>query len=84
MKGYVVDPQTNIVKECYAVVYAPKRRRTRFPENVVEVCDTETVALQKADHSNMQYAAKLVGPCRSSEGFMVFFLKEWLNLEPEE
>ena len=84
MKGYFIDPQADIVKECYAVVYVPKKKRTRFPANTVEVFDSESIALNKSDPPNKLFAAKLLGPCRSSEGFTVFYLKQWLTAEDKE
>lgn len=79
MRGYIVDEQTNIVNECFAVIYAPRRQRTRFPENVVEVVNSPDAALNKADEEQKYYAARVIGPCRSSEGFNIFYLVEWLN-----
>ena len=79
MKGYFVDEQTDLVQESYAVVYAPKRRRTRFPENVVEVCADKALALAAANPEENRFVARVVGPCRSSEGFNVFYLKEWIS-----
>ena len=79
MKGYFIDEQADIVSECFAVVYAPRKQRSRFPENVVEVYPTEAEALQHASETDKKYAAKLIGPCRSSEGFNIFYLVNWLN-----
>ena len=78
MKGYFIDQQTDLVQECYAVVYAPRKQRTRFPENVVTVVETAVVAMDRADNAQKQYAAKVIGPARSSEGFNMFYLVEWL------
>ena len=78
MKGYFIDQQTDLVHECYAVIYAPRKQRTRFPENVVTVMETADAALDSADNEQKQYAAKVIGPARSSEGFNMFYLVEWL------
>jgi len=38
-------------------------------------------ALACADPANKRYAAKMIGPARSSEGIRVFYLLEWLTAE---
>ena len=82
MKGIYVDPESNVVGERYAVVYAPKRSRGRFPEDCVEVVDSPSAAVAGAEPTANRYAAKVVGPARSSEGFKLYYLVEWLS-EPE-
>ena len=79
MQGYTVDPETEVVNEHFAVVYAPKRRRDRFPENCVEVKEDEPAARAAADPDNNRFPAKVVGPARSSEGQSVFYLVRWLD-----
>ncbi|MDH5232563.1 MAG: hypothetical protein OEZ58_15480 [Gammaproteobacteria bacterium] len=81
MKGYYLDPDSEVVDECFAVVYAPKRRRDRFPENCVKIMDNEFTAIENSDPDNFYFAAKMLGPARSSEGFRMFYLIEWLNQE---
>ena len=80
MKGYYLDPESEIVGEQYAIVYAPRRQRDRFPENCVEIVETAQLALEGADPDNKFYAAKVIGPARSSEGFRLFYLVNWLDL----
>lgn len=72
------DDQSNLVQEHYAVIYAPGKSRNRFPENCVTVYESAEAALQAADTENNLFAAKVVGPSRSSEGFMLFYLLRWL------
>ena len=79
MKGYVLDPETSVVKEHFAVIYAPKRHRDRFPENCVEITKSEAEALRLADTSNKRYPAKVIGPARSSEGLRLYYLVNWLE-----
>lgn len=73
-----IDPQTDIVEECYALIYAPGRR-DRFPENCVQVVDSEQAALEGADAASKLFPALVMGPCRSSEGFMLYYLIRWLD-----
>ncbi|HEX9627979.1 MAG TPA: hypothetical protein VGA00_13655 [Acidiferrobacterales bacterium] len=79
MKGIYLDPDSDLVQECYAVVYAPRRGRGRFPEDCVTVMESAAAALDAADPDNQRYAAKVVGPARSSEGFRLFYLIAWLD-----
>lgn len=79
MKGYFLDEQSDIVKHNFAVIYAPRRKRTRFPENVVNLVKTEAESRSIADKTNEQYAATVIGPARSSEGFNIFYLVNWLD-----
>lgn len=79
MKGIYVDPETKVVGEHYAVVYAPKRSRGRFPEDCVQVVDSASAALDGADPATKRYAAKVVGPARSSEGLKLYYLIAWLD-----
>ena len=44
MKSSLIDPDTDLAHECYALVYAPSPNRKRFPENCVEVKATEEEA----------------------------------------
>lgn len=74
-----LDPHTNVVSEFYAVVYAPKSSRGRFPENCVKIMETRSLALENALPDQNQYAAKVVGPSRSSEGFRLYYLVHWLD-----
>jgi hypothetical protein len=73
------DDQSNLVKEYNAVIYAPGKGRDRFPENCVTLHQSAESALQVADAEKNLFAAKVVGPSRSSEGFMLFYLVGWLN-----
>lgn len=84
MKGYVLDPETSVVKEHFAVIYAPRRHRDRFPENCVEIAESEAEARRLADISNKRYAAKVIGPARSSEGLRLFYLVDWLDDQKQE
>lgn len=73
------DAQTNLVKEHYAVIYTPRKHRTRFPDNCVTVYHSAEAAINAADEDKDLFAAKVIGPSRSSEGFMLYYLVHWLT-----
>jgi len=66
------------LEEHYAVIYAPRRHRDRFPENCVELHPTASDALAHSDPTQQRHAALVRGPFRSSEGFRLFYLLRWL------
>ncbi|MCU7930260.1 MAG: hypothetical protein KZQ90_05630 [Candidatus Thiodiazotropha sp. (ex Codakia rugifera)] len=72
------DPDSSIVETCYAVIYTPSRRRKRFPENCVTVVTSEEEALAEALQKPDCHAARVLGPSRSSEGFRLYYLIDWL------
>ncbi len=79
MRGYVpLDPQSKVSQEHYAVVYVPRRSRRRFPKGCVEVKDSKVAAIAQSDPDNMRYAARVIGPSKSSEGQYIYYLVEWL------
>jgi len=59
-------------------VYAPRRGRNRFPENCVEIMPDEHEALQASRPDKKYYAARVMGPSRSSEGLRLYYLVDWL------
>lgn len=81
MKGISIDPDAKLVDERYALIYAPRAHagRGRFPEDCVTVVDSETAARQGADPTRHLWAAKVVGPARSSEGVRLYYLVGWLD-----
>ncbi|MDH5258825.1 MAG: hypothetical protein OEX07_12490 [Gammaproteobacteria bacterium] len=81
MKGITPDPQTNNVKEHDAVVYAPRRQRSRFAENCVSLMKSEQMALMRSDKEKDLRAARVLGPCRSSEAINLYYLVRWLGNE---
>ncbi|MCU7877171.1 MAG: hypothetical protein KZQ84_10275 [Candidatus Thiodiazotropha sp. (ex Lucinoma borealis)] len=72
------DPDSSIVETCFAVIYTPSRRRKRFPENCVTVVASEEEAVADALQKQDCYAAQVMGPSRSSEGFRLYYLINWL------
>ena len=78
MKGISVDSESTVVQIRYAVVYAPKRTRGRFAESCVFIVESEVDALEEADDEKKLFAAKVIGPSKSSEGQRIYFLDDWL------
>ena len=80
MRGFVPpDPYTKVSEEQYAVVYVPKRSRNRFPKGCVEVVASKEDALALEDQDKKLYAARVLGPSKSSEGQYIYYLVEWLD-----
>jgi len=76
---FYLDSETDLVHEHAAVVYAPRRRRGRFPENCVALFSSEQAAIAAADPGRQRYPARVVGPFRSSEGSRLYYLVRWLD-----
>ena len=73
------DAENSIVKRCFATIYTPSRRRKRFPENCVKVVDSAEAAITAAAREKDTHPARVMGPSRSSEGFRLYYLIEWLD-----
>lgn len=89
MRGLVPpDPAGGVSDIQYAVVYEPKRNKTskreskrfnkRFSANCVEIKPTIEDAKAHASDEQNQFAAKVLGPSKSSEGQFIYYLVEWL------
>jgi len=80
MRGIVpLDPVTKVSEIHFAVVYIPKRNRKRFAANCVRCYSSAKEAMQSADPKNKYYAARILGPSKSSEGQIIYYLIEWLS-----
>lgn len=80
MKGFVPpDPETTVSTYQYAVVYVPKRSRNRFSVNCVQIKQSPEQALVEAEPDKKYYAARVMGPSKSSEGQYLYYLAEWLQ-----
>ena len=79
MKGITVDGQSSVVQIKFAVVYAPKRSRGRFSENCVFICESELDAIEEANIEKHLFAAKVIGPSKSSEGQRIYYLDTWID-----
>jgi 4-aminobutyrate aminotransferase-like enzyme len=73
------DPDTTVVEEHFAVVYAPRKSRDRFSEGAVELKDSAEQACADADNGSNCFAAIVAGPSRSSEGLRLYYLVDWLD-----
>ncbi|MGD8514923.1 MAG: hypothetical protein PVF52_04855 [Granulosicoccaceae bacterium] len=79
MSRITIDPQADVVEERFAVVYAPRRKRDRFPADCVQVMADQATAEAAAAPQDNRYAARVLGPSRSSEGYRLYYLVEWLG-----
>lgn len=80
MKGMVPpDPETSVSDIRYAVVHIPRRNRSRFSAHCVELKETEAQALAAENPEQKRFAAQVVGPSKSSEGAVVYYLARWLR-----
>ncbi|MFA5531908.1 MAG: hypothetical protein WDA11_14750 [Thiohalomonadaceae bacterium] len=80
--GFSLDAETGTGREQNAVIYTPGRARNRFQANCVRLVATEEQALREADPARHFHAARVVGPSKSSEGFLMFYLVRWLDVAP--
>jgi hypothetical protein len=82
MRGLVPpDPETNVSTPNFAVVYMPGRTRKRFPAGCVQVCESRDQAVAQADPAANRFAARVLGPSKSSEGQYLYYLLEWLEAQ---
>lgn len=86
MKGYVPpDPVTKVSTIQPAVVFAPdrgsksKRKNKRFSANCVAIKPNEEDALASANPNASYYAAKVLGPSKSTEGHFIYYLDRWIE-----
>ena len=80
MRGYVPpDPETSVSQERCAVIYTPRKSRTRFPAGCVEIMEDAQTAITTAGAREKFYAARVLGPSKSSEGQFIYYLVEWLS-----
>lgn len=80
MRGFVPpDPLTEVSSEQFAVIFVPKRSRKRFPSGCVEIVASAEIAIEQSDENNKRFPAKVLGPSKSSEGQLIYYLVEWLE-----
>lgn len=79
MHEFPIDPDSTLVERQYALVYTPNRRRSRFPENCVQIVESLEQAMAGADSAGKLYPALVFGPSRSSEGLRLYYLVEWIT-----
>jgi len=81
MRGMVPpDPESDVSRIRWAIVYLPRRSRKRFPAGCVRIVDDPASARAGADPGRNYYAARVLGPSKSSEGQLLFYLVEWLDI----
>ena len=79
MEPTLPDQNSELPRECYAVIDTPSLKRKRFPENNVTVMSSKEAALAGANPASNIVPAVVFGPSRSSEGFRLFYLVQWLE-----
>lgn len=79
MQNIFFDSESSLVGEKFATVYAPRRKRNRFPEKCVQVQKSKQAAIDASDPGEKRYPAKVLGPSRSSEGLRIYYLVQWLD-----
>jgi hypothetical protein len=81
MRGYVpVDPETEVSQERFAVIYTPRPSRKRFPAGCVSIVEDAESAKAMAKQQEKSYAARVIGPSKSSEGQYIYYLVNWLEI----
>ena len=78
IRGLMMDRDSGVVKERFAVVYAPKKKK-RLSANCVEVMESEQAVLEASSPQRYRYAAVVAGPSTSSESQQLYYLVRWLN-----
>ncbi|MGV6858623.1 MAG: hypothetical protein ACWA5X_06565 [bacterium] len=81
MRGMVPPdplPGVGVSEEQYAVVSVPRRSRNRFAASCVDIKATPEEAIMAADPEKKLFPARVLGPSKSSEGVIVFYLVDWL------
>ena len=79
MKGIYLDPDSDVITEQFAVVKAGRRIRGRVPETVVEIVESQEMAMEKSQADTQLLAAKVIGPSHSSEGLRLYYIVEWFD-----
>ena len=72
------DPETGVSQVRFAVIFTPRQNRKRYPAGCVEIFESLEVALAAAEPEEKRYAARVVGPSKSSVGQFIYYLVEWL------
>ncbi|MCB1856983.1 MAG: hypothetical protein KDI63_01845 [Gammaproteobacteria bacterium] len=73
------DRDHSLLDRQFAVVYTPRRQRQRFPENCVQIVGSREEAQAAGDPDKSLFPAMVYGPSRSSEGFRLYYLVEWIG-----
>lgn len=81
VNGYGLDPhpRANFAKEEFAIVRIPRLKRDRVPAGSVEIVDDLEIAMGRSEPGKQFYAAKVIGPARSSEGVLLYYIIQIFN-----
>lgn len=83
MRKFVpLDSESQVSQEHWAVIYVPRRSRNRFPANCVQTYTSQDQAFQASAPEMNKFAAKVIGPSKSSEGQLIYYLLHWLGQAP--
>ena len=78
IRGLMMDKAGGVVKDRYAVVYAPRKKK-RLSANCVQLVESEQAAREAADPEHHRHAAVVAGPSTSSESQQLYYLVRWLD-----
>jgi hypothetical protein len=78
ISGLMMDRSGEVVKQRFAVVYAPKKKK-RLSANCVEIMASEEQAMVSARPDKHFHAAQVAGPSTSSESQQLYYLVRWLT-----
>ena len=79
MPQVIVDPESKSLGERFALIKAPRRNRSRYPEGCVTLVEDEQAALTSAEPGRNLHPALVYGPSKSSEGQRIYYLVRWLD-----
>ena len=79
MAEIIVDLESDLAGEHFAVVTTSRRQRKRFPEGCVRIVESAREAQHSAIADRKEYPARVYGPSRSSEGLRLYYLIKWLD-----
>ncbi len=82
MPNVIVDSESWSLRERFALIKAPRRSRSRYPEGCVSPVADKESAIAGADPAKNLYAAVVYGPSASSEGLRIYYLVRWLDWVP--
>jgi len=82
LPNVIVDSESRSLRERFALIKAPRRSRSRYPEGCVSPVADKESAIAGADPAKNLYAAVVYGPSASSEGLRIYYLVRWLDWVP--
>lgn len=79
MSGIIIDTESELVQERFALVATTRRQRKRFPAGCVHIVGSIEEAIAGADPNGKIYPAVVAGPSKSSENVAIYYLLRWLH-----